>query len=281
MTSPSAESGRALPHSETLRESGRGSAAPGGRISPASRVLQPELLDTLPPSNPDAQHSRRDLRKLNWIMGHYRLMLRMMQGADFGTLIDLGSGDGQFASALSRKLNRPCKLVLVDQQRVPGAPPDLILSDVFSFLEQLERKPLTAIMANLFLHHFRDNSLQELFALIAGRADYFFACEPRRSRLSLAAIKLLPLIRCNPITRHDAAASIRAGFLGQELRALWPGPAGWSVTEHEGGFASHCFRATLTPGERENITHSPNKPGASDYIAADRNSPSPPGRGPG
>jgi hypothetical protein len=112
-----------------------------------------------------------------------------------------------------------------------------------SFLRSLERRPGTAIMANLFLHHFTDKFLCEVFVEVSRKADAFFACEPRRSHLSLAAIRLLPLIGCNAVTRHDAAASIRAGFLNQELSALWPPGASWKLTEREGGFASHCFMA--------------------------------------
>ena len=206
------------------------------------RVLEAELLDVLPPADVRAQQSRRDLRKLNWIMGHRRLVRRMMEGVPFDTLIDLGSGDGQFAMSVVRSLRRPVHLVLVDQQHVPGAPEDVVISDVMEFLRGLHPQPGTALMSNLFLHHFTDEFLRALFVEVSRKADYFFACEPRRSPLSLAAIRLLPLIGCNAVTRHDAAASIRAGFLGQELTALWP-EAQWKISEREGGFGSHCFMA--------------------------------------
>jgi len=207
------------------------------------RVLEAELLDGLPAGDARARHSRRDLRKLNWTMGHRRVMKRMMQRAVFETLIDLGSGDGQFAVSVVGNLRRRVHLVLVDQQRVPSAPEGLVVSDVMEFLRALDRKAKTAIMANLFLHHFTEESLRELFVEASEKADYLFACEPRRSPLSLAAIRLLPLIGCNAVTRHDAAASIRAGFLGQELTALWPRETHWKVTERECGFGSHCFMA--------------------------------------
>jgi len=210
------------------------------------RVLEPELLDVLPATDERAQQSRRDLRKLNWLMGHERLMAAMLQRASFDTLIDLGTGDGQFAHNVVSRLRRSCRLVLVDQQRIPSAPPDLVVSDVMTFLRSLEPHPRTAIMANLFLHHFSDDALRELFHEASRKVDCFCACEPRRSRLSLAAIRLLPLIGCNAVTRHDAAASIRAGFLDQELTALWPTAHGsadstWGICECERGFGSHCF----------------------------------------
>ena len=215
------------------------------------RVLEAELLDALPATDQRARHSRRDLRKLNWIMGHRRHMVRMMQNADFDTLIDLGTGDGQFARSVAQSLNRPCRLVFVDQQRVPDAPADIIVSDVMSFLRSFEPRPRTALMANLFLHHLTDDLLREMFLEASCKVDWFFACEPRRARLSLMAIRLLPLIGCNAVTRHDAAVSIRAGFFGQELSGLWPREqsrareqAAWKLREYEAGFASHCFMAS-------------------------------------
>lgn len=207
------------------------------------RVLESELLDVLPATDPSAQHSRRDLRKLNWLMGHTRLMTRMMRDAAFDTLIDLGTGDGQFALNVARKLNRPCKLVFVDQQRVVGAPEDLVVSDVMEFLRHLKPQPRTAVMANLFLHHFTDSALRDLFQEVSRKVTWFFACEPRRSRLSLLAARLLPLIGCNQVTRHDAAASIRAGFAGRELTALWLAAQSWKTAERACGFFSHCFLA--------------------------------------
>jgi hypothetical protein len=175
----------------------------------------------------------------------------MMQNAAFDTLIDVGSGDGGFALAVAQSLNRPCQLIFVDQQRVPGAPEDLIVADAMSFLRSFEPRPRTALMANLFLHHLSDELLREMFLEASRKVDWFFACEPRRSRLSLLAIHLLPLLGCNDVTRHDADISIRAGFLGQELSALWPEeqsrareqPA-WKLNEYDAGYASHCFMAS-------------------------------------
>lgn len=207
------------------------------------RVLEPELLDHLPATDERAQQSRRDLIKLNRVMGHTRLMLQMMRGADFNTLIDLGTGDGQFARRVVGKLGRTCRLILVDQQRV-STTEDIVVMDVMEFLRTLKPQAGIAIMANLFLHHFADDALRELFAEAAQKSDWFFACEPRRSRISLAAVRLLPLIRCNAVTRHDALASIRAGFADKELATLWLRENSWRIKEFEGGFASHCFMAS-------------------------------------
>lgn len=99
------------------------------------------------------------------------------------------------------------------------------------------------MLANLFVHHFPDERLRTLLRLAAARTNLFIACEPRRSALALFACRWLRLIGCNGITRHDALVSVRAGFEGTELSALWPGNAGWTLSERSVGPFSHCFVA--------------------------------------
>jgi hypothetical protein len=56
------------------------------------------------------------------------------------------------------------------------------------------------------------------------------------------------LIGCNAVTRHDAAASVRAGFAGRELSALWPARPGWRLREGRAGLFSHLFVARMERG---------------------------------
>ena len=71
------------------------------------------------------------------------------------------------------------------------------------------------------------------------------ATEPRRGSFPLAAARLLWAIGANGVTRHDAAASVRAGFAGKELSALWPAGQGRPIEERRGGLFSHVFAAGL------------------------------------
>ena len=96
---------------------------------------------------------------------------------------------------------------------------------------------------NLFLHHFNDVELKQLFAGIAPRCQAFVACEPRRSTFALFASRTVALLGCNDVTRHDAVASVRAGFDGDHLSRLWPDPVRWSMTERRAGMFSHLFVA--------------------------------------
>jgi hypothetical protein len=101
--------------------------------------------------------------------------------------------------------------------------------------------PFDAVLANLFLHHF-DARLPELLAGIARLAPLFIATEPRRDAFTLAGSRLVGLIGANAVTRHDAPVSVRAGFAGQELTALWP-EHGWQTEERRAGLFTHLFVA--------------------------------------
>jgi hypothetical protein len=143
--------------------------------------------------------------------------------------------------------------VLLDQQHLltqqmedrfgaAGWQAKAIKSDVFQWLDQNTDR-FNAIIANLFLHHFSSEDLTRLFCEMAAQTDLFIAVEPRRAGVSLFAGKFLWMIGCNSVTRHDAIVSIRAGFGGRELTALWPKGSGWVCDERPAGFSSHLFIA--------------------------------------
>jgi hypothetical protein len=115
-------------------------------------------------------------------------------------------------------------------------------ADVFAWIEG-EAQSFDAIVANLFLHHFKEAGLTQLFAGIARRTPLFIACEPHRARVPLLGSRMLGVIGCNDVTRHDAVVSVLAGFHGHELSQLWPAERGWTLTEHRAGLLSHFFAA--------------------------------------
>ncbi|MGH7981473.1 MAG: hypothetical protein ACREE6_19005, partial [Limisphaerales bacterium] len=110
-------------------------------------------------------------------------------------------------------------------------------------LQQSPPVTADAIICNLFLHQFPDDALAELLRLAARATSLVIALEPRRSPLSRMAGRLLWMIGCGPVTRHDAGISIRAGFLKSELSAIWPDEKNWALTERSAGLFSHLFIA--------------------------------------
>ena len=218
------------------------------------RSVEPELLDQLPADDPSAIGSRRDLHRINWVMGQHRIMARALAHlCPISQIIDLGGGDGRFLLRLARHLPPfSCQALIADQKDILGAgtkdalaargwQAQTLKGDIFETLPGIA--PDAVIIANLFLHHFQDDALTRLFALIAAKARAFIACEPRRSAFALAAAHGVVFLGANHVSRHDAVASVRAGFAGEELTAMWP-QEGWACRE-EGRFPfTHLFAAS-------------------------------------
>ncbi|HPU57171.1 MAG TPA: hypothetical protein PLH97_12995, partial [Verrucomicrobiota bacterium] len=63
---------------------------------------------------------------------------------------------------------------------------------------------------------------------------------------SLFLSRCVRLAGCGRVTAHDAPVSVRAGFTGRELSALWPRLPGWQLCEQQVGLFSHLFIAQQT-----------------------------------
>jgi hypothetical protein len=230
-------------------------------VTRLSRQVEPEQLDALPTGDPAAIRSRRDLQSLNLVMGQPVAIARLLEAHGATTwmrrLVDLGGGDGTLLLQVARRLPSRCRGVqgvVVDRQSLVSAGTrqkftelgwgiDSAITDVFEWLTQAPPQEGTVIMANLFLHHFRDAPLGALLREISAKTDLFVACEPRRSRLALGASRLVGWIGCNAVTQHDATVSVRAAFNGHEISTLWPAGDDWSTGEGPTGLFSHYFVA--------------------------------------
>ncbi|HEU4440693.1 MAG TPA: hypothetical protein VFR83_01595, partial [Burkholderiales bacterium] len=189
--------------------------------------------DTLPASDPRAEQARRDLRRVNTLMGNARHIAAALRPhwREGMRVADLGAGDGSLMRAVVRHLPGPIEAISVDKSQ--GI-------DVLDYLRQPGK--LDAIVCNLFLHHLDADVLSDVLALAAERAPLFVACEPRRARIALQASRLLWVLGCNEVTRHDAVVSVRAGFTGNELSSAWP-PGDWQLEERVAWPFTHLFVA--------------------------------------
>jgi len=275
------------------------------------RTLHPELLDTLPAHDASAIGSRRDLRRLNTLMGHARIIANSLKQI-FPTsrpsrVVEIGAGDGQLLLRVAKRLNSsrwmesqnhshpesatkshplperegrgeagsvraavsvpllrtassapPIDVLFIDLQNLltddtkskfaalnwrVGS----IETDIFDWLSRPTTKA-DVVLANLVLHHFTDAQLNLLFSEMADKADAFIAVEPRRGSWPLFCASSVGLLGCNAVTRHDAPISVRAGFSGRELSALWPQGNEWEITERRVGWFSHLFVARRKGG---------------------------------
>lgn len=243
-----------------------------------ARRLEPEILDGLAPDDPRALRARRDLQRVNWLMGSCRTLRQALGSLSAHSprpwrLLELGAGDGTLLLCLARarggrRTHRVppsdappgvC-LWLLDRQTLFGPATRAAYQSLGWQVEPLTMEVQTwialapkqaghydVILANLFLHHLDEPTLRGLFTAVAQRCDRFIACEPRRAALGVLGSRLLGCVGASALTRHDALASVRAGFRDNELSALWPAGA-WHLQERAAGAFSHAFLAARAGG---------------------------------
>lgn len=181
------------------------------------RVLQPELLDSLPPDHPDALHNRRDLRLTNRVLGNYRWITGTLSGLPRppGKVLEIGAGTGELGEHLA---SRGIATDGLDLWPTPtGWPADRRWhrADLLTF-GGYDDYPV--IIGNLIYHQFTAGQLAELGEKLRRSAKVIIACEPLRRRSSQVLFATLaPLFGANHVSLHDAHVSVAAGFRSDEL----------------------------------------------------------------
>ena len=233
------------------------------------RTVSREILDVLAASDPRATRARRDLQRVNRIMGTRGIIVRGMQPA-LGRcsrylplrVLELGAGDGTLMLCIAQELSRSwpaVHLTLLDRLALLDADTSTAFAHLGWSVQTLSVDVLDwaaapmpphlpprwdVIVTNLFLHHFDDLLLPELMCAIAARCNWFVACEPRRAPISLIGSYLIGAVGASRVTRNDAVLSVHAGFRDAELSIAWPGDHDdWQLQEHAAGLFSHFFRA--------------------------------------
>ncbi len=183
------------------------------------RVVRPELLDELDSNDPAAIRSRRDLRVINRLMrGEQWIVNQLTPMRNITRVIELGAGDG----ILTRKMHAARPDIAITAVDLAPRPPDLPAG-----IKWLQKNVLeidlacdgsTAIVANLFIHHF-DNDVLESWSTKWRDAGAVLLAEPYRSTTSICLGWLMyPFV--NHVTRHDMRVSIEAGFRPDEVQNL-------------------------------------------------------------
>ena len=228
---------------------------------PLPRYVVAEALDELAPGDPQAQDSRRDLRRIHRAMGSLSSLKhaigRLSMARRPTTFIELGAGDGSLMLRLARALGPAwsgVQLTLLDRQRIvdPGTlrafdllgwHATVVCEDALEWARAADGARYDLCCISLFLHHFDDQSLEGLLGGIARRCDALIAIEPRRDALATVGSRLVGLLGANAITRGDAIKSVAAGFTARESSARWPTGAGWWTDEFRDWPFSHVFLA--------------------------------------
>lgn len=175
-----------------------------------NREVLPEILDELDADDPRAARSRRDLERINRVMGNHRWVIGQMEilvSKGNEKVVELGAGDGKLGGDIVRRFPRLSGQA-IDLQ---SAPPFFPTHDRIEWLQgnlwELEVDfSGVIVVANLFLHHLQDEELRILGERLRCAAA-LIACEPERRSLHLWQGRLAaPLV--NDVTRHDMAGRI-------------------------------------------------------------------------
>jgi hypothetical protein len=187
------------------------------------RCIEPEMLDHAPPDVTRA--SLRDLARINRYLGGYYVLGRLFNDVakpgDNFSVLDLGAASGDMGAAIRRRYPRAqvTSLDYKDDHLAQAADPKLV-ADAF----HLPFRPASFdfVFSSLFLHHFTNEQVVELF-----RKSRFLA---RRAVLAIdlergpLAYHFLPntrwLFGWHDITINDGQISVAAALKKDELLAL-------------------------------------------------------------
>jgi 2-polyprenyl-3-methyl-5-hydroxy-6-metoxy-1,4-benzoquinol methylase len=189
-----------------------------------TRVVVPELLDHASPEV--ARDNLRDLVRINRYLGGHSILRRII--GDFVrskderfSLLDVGAASGDMGAALRRRYAR-ASVTSLDYKCVhleKAAHPKLA-ADAFSL--PFASGSFDFVFSSLFLHHFSDSQVLELFhhfRRVARRA--VLAIDLERGPL---AYHFIPATRWlfgwHDISLYDGPVSVRAAFKKEELLSL-------------------------------------------------------------
>ncbi len=187
------------------------------------RVIVPEMLDHAPPDV--ARASLRDLERINRYLGGYlvvrRMFSRLVAKQESFSVLDVGAASGAMGQAIRRRFPQ-ARVTSLDYKahHLARAANPKVAADAF----QLPFRPASFdfVFSSLFLHHFTNDQVVELFTgfrAVAKRA--VLAIDLDRGPL---AYYFLPntrwLFGWQEITINDGQISVEAAFKRDELLAL-------------------------------------------------------------
>src|SRR5260221_6161914 len=204
------------------------------------RRVEPELLDQLPADDPRAIRARRDVKRANTLMMNAGIMASALAEHGAGvtprTIVDLGSGDGQFMLRVARRLASrwpDVTVVLQDKQDIVSRATreafaalrwrvETSATDVFDFLANARPSSPDIVTSNLFLHHFVDEELVRLLASVSRLAPLVAVCAPPGATYVLRGSRLLWAVGFRKVGGQQALVSPRPRLRGQEPSPLRP-----------------------------------------------------------
>lgn len=194
-----------------------------GLVVSQRRIIVPEKLD-----HAGVEEARENLRDLIWVnrfFGGYgilrTIMAELVRPDDRFSMLDVGAASGDMGAALRRSYPR-AEVTSLDYRPVhlALAPHPKVVADAF----RLPFAPASFdfVFSSLFLHHFSDDQVSELFRnfrAIARRG--VLAIDLERGPI---AFHFMPATRWlfgwHDLSMHDGPASVQAAFKPEELLAV-------------------------------------------------------------
>lgn len=193
--------------------------------------------------------SRRDLVKINHLMGNFRWIRRQIRSSGSfkqDWLLEIGAGDGTMAKKLIRDLNT-ANYHALDQCSRPQDWPGHAEWHCADLLNFTGYSDYTHLLANLILHHFTSEALGRLGARIRESGiRCIIACEPCRRPVHKQQLRAGQWIGFNYVTLNDGCVSVDAGFRADELpQLLGLDSAAWSWSVDETWMGAYRMRADI------------------------------------
>ena len=189
----------------------------------SARLIQPELLDHVPPEV--ARPNLADLIRINRYFGGHSILRGMLQkvvqpGEAF-TLLDVGAASGD-SGRLIQTWYPAARVVSLDYNvtNLEAAPQPKVIADAFAL--PFPPASFDFVSSSLFLHHFTNEQAAELLSA-------FFRTARRVCLISdlerhIVPYLFLPMTKpffgWNKITVHDGKLSVRAAFRVEELQRI-------------------------------------------------------------
>ena len=187
------------------------------------REIGMEKLDSLSPAHPHALATRKDLHRINQLMGTRRWFGRTLPGLveTSDRILELGAGQGLLSDFLRRRYD-PASLWqwhALDIQPVPSRVTEGLKWHRADLLQFGEYHTFEVVFGNFILHQFDENELRSLGDRLQQGPRVLVFQELWRTSVFYWGSLLLTLFM-HPVTKHDARVSVRAGFRGEELAGL-------------------------------------------------------------
>ena len=222
-------------------------------LSLSARRVHREMLDHLPPENPEARASRSDLFLINSLLGNFHWISRQIEPLlkrwrSPLRVLELGAGDGALPLSLPRRWHR--RLHWTGLDRISWPPREEMMGWtrwIQGDARKVKWPDCEVLVANLFLHHFDDATLGLLASKVPASTRLILICEPLRCRRAILGLLILHWVAINRVTWHDGVVSVAAGFRKRELRELFVLNPDWQWKE----------RSTLLGTLRVRITREP------------------------